>query len=90
MFDTLTLDPEWTETNYDDIHVRQFNGLTGFNLPACFDPEVAMPIDYFQLFFLMKSCKPFVTIPINLKFSMLHRNEQSIQNTQKIIGSKQH
>ena len=51
MFDILTLDPEWTESNYADIHVRQFNGLTGFNLPADFDPEIATPIDYFQLFF---------------------------------------
>ena len=46
MFDILTLDPEWTESNFADIHVRQFNGPTGFNLPADFDPEIATPIDY--------------------------------------------
>ena len=51
MFDILTRDPEWTESNYADIHVRQFNGLTDFNLPGDFDPEKATPIDYFQLFF---------------------------------------
>ena len=51
MFDILTRDPEWTESNYADIHVRQFNGPTGFNLPGDFDVEKATPIDYFQLFF---------------------------------------
>ena len=51
MFKILTCDPEWFDTNYAPIHVRQFIGPTGFNLPEYFDTQIAKPIDYFQLFF---------------------------------------
>ena len=78
MFDTLTLDPEWTETNYADIHVRQFNGPTGFNLPAHFDPEVVTPIDYFQLFF---SDEVLQTICDNTnKFKTFHVTQKQVVN----------
>ena len=51
MFKILTCDPEWFDTNYAPIHVRQFIGPTGFNLPEYFDTQIAKPIDYFQFFF---------------------------------------
>ena len=51
MFDILNGDPEWTDSEFADIHVRHFIGPTGFNLPPYFDVEVASAIDYFQLFF---------------------------------------
>ena len=51
MFDILNGDPEWTNSEFVDIHVRHFIGPTGFNLPPHFDVEVASPIDYFQMFF---------------------------------------
>ena len=51
MFDILNGDPEWTDSEFVDIHVRHFIGPTGSNFPPHFDVEVASPIDYFQLFF---------------------------------------
>ena len=51
MFKILTCGPEWFDTNYAPIHVRQFIGPIGFNLPEYFDTQIATPIDYFQLFF---------------------------------------
>lgn len=49
MFDLLNCDPEWTE-NFNPIHVKQFNGPIGANLPPSFDCSTATPLDYFQLF----------------------------------------
>ena len=50
MHDVLNNDPEWTQ-NYLPIHVQQFNGPFGTQLGPAFDPSVATPLDYFQLFF---------------------------------------
>ena len=50
MHDVLNNDPEWIQ-NYLPIHVQQFNGPLGTQLGPAFDPSVATPLDYFQLFF---------------------------------------
>ena len=50
MYDVLNNEPEWTQ-NYLPIHVQQFIGPVGTQLGPAFDPSVATPLDYFQLFF---------------------------------------
>ena len=50
MHDVLNNDPEWTQ-NFLPIHVNQFTGPFGTELGPEFDPAVATPLDYFQLYF---------------------------------------
>ena len=49
MYDLLMKDPQWSQ-DFKPIHVRQFRGISGPNLPPDFDVS-SNPVDYFQLFF---------------------------------------
>ena len=50
MHDVLNSDPEWTQ-DFLPIHVNQFIGPVGTEMGPEFDPAVATPLDYFQLYF---------------------------------------
>ena len=73
MYNILNIDPEWTQ-DFSDIHVKQFTGPVRPNLGPDFDTSVATPLDYFQLFFLMKCFSEYVTILTSSNNSIFSRN----------------